>query len=336
MIRNQLTEGFSSLRSQEYLDLFESLPIFKKSYFNHPYFLFECLNAFSKIEPCFLFSVFDDDKLIGFDAFRKTKIKLRGININCLVPGGYKIAEYNMPVINPGFYNEFFQQLSIAAKKESIFYHNCSPFYTEFFKKEVKESFVYSISSNPILKNSKDEILKASLKKGISRDYKSLSKKTKVDIHHLKDNIQQKILNQFFELHIKRWDSNGIVSKFCQEVYKEVYHALCNLKIPEYGRIVLNYIKSEDELLAMHLGFMIGDSFLYQIPAFDIKQRSKSPGTVLLKAILDFMINEELAILDMGCGIEEYKFRYMNDVVNYFTIARFPNALYSKLFRIKL
>lgn len=336
MIRSELTEDCSSLESHTYLELFESLPVLKKNYFNHPYFLFQCLNAFSKTEPCFLFSVFDDDKLIGFDVFRKTKVKLRGIKINCLVPVAYKVAEHNIPVIDSGFYDEFFKQLSVATKKESIFYHNCTGFFAEFFKKEVKNSFVYSITSNPILKDSEDDIYRASLKKAGVRYLKVLKKSSDVEISHLKDNLREQILNSFFELHIKRWASEGIESKFKQDVYKEIYRSIFLLDIPKYGKPVLSYIKSGNEFLAMHLGFIIGDSFLYQVPALNVDQKNKSSGTILIKVILDFLVNEKIKIFDMGYGMEEYKFRYMNDVVNYFTITRFSNPILQRIFKIKL
>lgn len=336
MIRSQLSRDFSPLQLPAYLELFESMPSLNKNFFNHPYFLFECLNTFSKMDFCFLFSVFKDDHLIGFDAFRKTKIKLRKINVHCLVPAGFRIAEYNMPVIDPAFYSEFFKQLSNVTEKESVFYHNTTGFFTEWFRKEVDGSFVYSTSSNPILKNYGDEILKASLKKGIVRDYKSLHKKTKVEIQHLRIGIEDKDLDSFFDLHIRRWESQNIRSKFLQEVYKEIYRSLCKLEINKYGQVVLSSIKSDNKLLSMHLGFIIGDSFLYQIPAFDIMQKPKSPGTVLLKSILDFIVNEKLAVFDMGYGMEEYKFRYMNNVVNYFSIVRFSNPVYQKIFKVKI
>lgn len=336
MIRCEFTEDFSLLNSEQYLELFDSSSVLNKSYFNHPEFLFICLNAFSKTDRCFLFSVFDDDALVGFEAFRKTNLKLRGIKLNILVPAGFRIAEYNMPVVNSAYYSDFFQQLSSATKKESIFYHNATGFYTEWFTREVKGAFVYSVSPNPVLRNTEKDILKASLKKGIVRDYKSLHKKTTTEIQHLKGNIRESILDEFFDLHIKRWESRGVESKFQNSVYRNVYQSLCKLKIEKYGQNVLSFVRSDGKLLATHLGFIVGDSFLYQIPAFDVTQKSKSPGTVLLKSILDFIVNENLSVFDMGYGMEEYKFRYMNDVVNYFSVARFSNPFYQKFFKVKM
>ncbi len=336
MIRSRLDGDFSSLQSKEYVELFETLPSLKKHYFNHPYFLFECLNAFNKIESCFLFSVFEDDKLVGFDAFRRTKIKIRGFNVNCLVPGAYKIAEYNMPVINPGFYNVFFQELSIATIKESIFYHNCTPFFSEFFKREMKNSFVYSTTSNPILEDREDNIYKASVKKAGVRYLKVLKKSSNVETKHIENNVGEEILNSFFELHIKRWEGEGSESKFKQNVYKEIYRSLFVLEIPRYGQPVLSYIKSNNDFLAMHLGFIIGDSFLYQVPALNVDQKSKSSGTILIKVILDFLAEKKIRVFDMGYGMEEYKFRYMNEVKNYFSMVRFSNSLHQRFFKIKI
>src|SRR6266542_1319851 len=294
MIRTEWNKDFSVLLSKTYLELYQSLPAHLKNYFNHPKFSFGCLKVFNKVEPCFLFSVFKENKLIGYATFRKTKLMLRGIKIACLVPGGFKIAEYNMPVISPGNYREFFNGLDTGTSGQSFFYHNCSGFYTEWFRKEVKNSFIYSITSN----------------------------------------ITEELLNEFFSLHIKRWESEGINSKFKDEVYRDIYLALVQLSITEYGVPVLNCMKSDDKYLAMHFGFIINNSFLYQIPAFNIDQ--KSSGTVLLKSIFDYMVEKKLSIFDMGYGLEDYKFQYMNDIVNYFTVVRFSNSILNSFYKIRI
>ncbi len=334
MIRTEWNKDFSVLLSETYLELYQSLPANSKNYFNHPKFSFECLKVFSKVEPCFLFSVFKQDRLIGFVTFRKTKLKLRGVKISCLVPGGFKIAEYNMPVISPGNYKEFFNALDSASSGQSFFYHNCSSFYTEWFRKEVKNSFVYSTTSNPIMTDINNSIFKASQKKDGVRYYKVLKKETNFEVQHYTENITEEILAEFFNLHIKRWENEGISSKFKVEVYKDIYSALVQLSIADYGMPVLSCMKSGDKYLAMHFGFIINNSFLYQIPAFNIEQ--KSAGTVLLKVIFDYMAEKKLSVFDMGYGLEDYKFRYMNDMVNYFTVVRFSNNISNRFYKIRI
>jgi hypothetical protein len=335
MIRSEFSENFLPLKSDQYVELFESSFISHKSYFNHPFFLFECLNSFSKVNSCFLFSVFYNNKLIGFDVFRRTKVKLRGVKVSFLVPGAYKIAEYNAPVVNSNFYMDYFKELFTVTQKISLFYHNCTGFYTEYFKKEVKGSFVYSITSNPVLKNI-DDISKASSKKAGVRYLKVLKKENNVKVEHLKVIQEEDVLDPFFQLHIKRWSREGIKSKFIDNEFRQIYKSLFSLKIPEYGQPILSYIKSDDRFLSMHLGFIVGNSFLYQIPALDPDAKNNSAGTVLIKVILDFLVQEKLSVFDMGFGMEAYKFRYMNDVINYFSIVRFPNPIYQKLFKVKI
>lgn len=336
MIKSEFSEDIKILKSPSYVDFFESLPALSKGFFNHPLYLYECLKAFKEVDDSLVFSVYHKDKLVGFDAFRRTKLKLKKINIDCLVPAGFRISEYNCACIDPSHYSTFFQEFSQATKDESIFYHNATGIYSEWFKKEVEGSFVYSHSPNPILRDSDDAILNASKKKGIVRDYKSLFKKTKVEVHHLQRGIREEILEEFFRLHIKRWESQGIDSKFLKKEYRDIYKSLSKLDIPGYGSMVLNYIRSDDDYLSMHIGFLIGDTFLYQIPAFDIDKKKRSPGTVLLKSILDYLVDEKLQVFDMGYGLEEYKFRYANDVLNYFSLARFSNPVIQNLFKIKI
>jgi len=336
MIKSEFSEDIEILKTQSYLDFYESLPDLSKGFFNHPLYLYECLKAFMEVDECRVYSVFHKEKLVGFDAFRTIKLKLRKIQLKCLVPAGFRISEYNCPSVDPSHYNTYFQEFSKDTKDENLFYHNCTGIYTEWFKKEVEGSFIYSHSPNPILRDDNDSILNASKKKGIVRDYKSLKKKTMVEVHHLQNGISEDSLEAFFALHIKRWKSQGIESKFLKEEYRQIYKALSQLHIPQYGNLVLNYIKSDDDFLSMHIGFRIGDTFLYQIPAFDIDKRKRSPGTVLLKSILDFIVEEKLQVFDMGYGLEDYKFRYSNDVLNYFSLARFSNPVYQNLFKIKI
>jgi len=336
MTKSELSEDIEILKSKTYLDFFNGLPTLSKGFFNHPLFLYECLKAFKEVDDSLVFSVFHKEKLVGFDAFRRTKLKLKKIQIECLVPAGFRISEYNSPSIDPSHYSLFYQELSQVTKNESLFYHNATGIYAEWFKKEVEGSFIYSTSPNPILRDSDDSISNASRKKGIVRDYKSLKKKTKVEVHHLQQNIKEESLEEFFRLHIRRWESQQIDSKFLLNEYREIYKSLSKLDIPEYGSMVLNFIRSNDEFLSMHIGFRIGETFLYQIPAFDLDQKKWSPGTVLLKSILDYIVDEKLKVFDMGYGLEDYKFRYANDVLNYFSIARFSNPIYQNLFKINI
>jgi len=108
------------------------------------------------------------------------------------------------------------------------------------------------------------------------------------------------------------------------------------LNIPDWGKPVLSTVKCDGIIIAMHLGFELNkDTFLYQIPALDVSHKSKSPGTILLKSILDYIVDFKLDCFDMGYGLEDYKFRYMNDSVLYSTIVKFKHPLLNIFYRFK-
>lgn len=335
MIKSEFSADIELLKSQQYLDFYESLPDLSKGFFNHPLFLYECLKAFKDVDEGMVFSVFKKEKLIGFDAFRRTNITLRKVKIECLVPAGFRVSEYNSPSIDSSSYGYFFQELSAATANESLFYHNATGIMAEWFKRKVDGAYVYSHTPNPIIRQS--EIIKeVGKKKNLVRNFKSLAKKTKVFIEHKKGNVKEETLETFYDLHIKRWKSQGVDSKFLKSEYRDIYKALSKLDISAYGNLVLSHIQSDDQYLAMHIGFTIKDTFLYQIPAFDIDQKDFAPGTVLLKSLYDFVAEENLEIFDLGYGLEEYKFRYCNDILYYYSIARFSNPLIQNLFKIKI
>jgi hypothetical protein len=335
MIKSELSDNIELLKSQPYLDFYESLPDLSKGFFNHPLFLYECLKAFKGVDEGMVFSVFKKDKLIGFDAFRRTNITLRKVKISCLVPAGFRISEYNSPSIDPSSFGDFFQELSAATANDSLFYHNATGIMTEWFKRKVDGAYVYSHTPNPIIRQS--EIIKeVGKKKNLVRNYKSLVKKTKVSIEHQFGKISEETLEEFYLMHIKRWKSEGVDSKFLKSEYKDIYKSLSKLDILPYGNLVLSHVRSDDNYLAMHIGFKIKETFLYQIPAFDLDQKNYSPGTVLLKSLFDYTADNDMEVFDLGYGLEDYKFRYCNDVLYYYSIARFSNPLIQNLFKINI
>lgn len=336
MINYTFSEDFENINSDEYIEVYCKQSLRYQDLFHHPEFQLSCISAFSKIMSCYLLSVYNDDKLIGFMTFREEKMIMRKKNYRVLVAGAYMISEYNYPVVNSNHIDDFFKVLAKVLKDHNMYFQNTTAFFKERFLKIVKGSFVKSVIDNPILRNVGDDMFKASKKKGMVRDFKSLSKKHEVIVEHLQTDISEENLDIFFNLHVKRWASVGVDSKFISKQYIEVYKKLTKMEAKDVGSIVFSYLRVDGEIIAAHFGFKSNRRFIYHNVAYDIAHQSKSPGSILLLKILEFSVEENMEIFDMGFGIENYKYRFMNDMETYFDIVFFKSKLNNMYHRMGL
>lgn len=331
MINFTFSEDFSELNSNKYLDVYKSQNLIHQDYFHHPKFQHACISVFSNYTKCYLLSVYTNDKLIGYAAFRIKSLILRKINYEFLVPVSFSVAEYNYPIIDKKFISEFFSVLDDALTNYNVYFQHTPSFFKNRIIDSVKKSYVRNVIDNPVLINLDDDILKASNKKGLIRDYKSLNKEFAIETQHLTDNVPDEILDKFFELHIKRRAN----SNFNTKEYQDLYRKLSNLNIDSIGSSILSLIKAADgNILAMHFGFISKNRFIYQIPAYNLEYKSKSPGTILFLKILEYSAKKNTDILDLGVGLEPYKFRFMNKIETYFNITKFKNPLSNVIQRI--
>jgi hypothetical protein len=337
MLDYKFEEDITSLNSEQYLKIFENQSLPCRNYFHHPRFQLACLSIFKKYEPCYLLSVFKNGNLIGYATFRETVIKLRGINHKFLVPGTYRVSEFNHPIVNKDYYKDFFEVFGTVFHKRKLFYHNTSAYFKEWILKSIDTAFVYSSINNPQLVDyGENEIFKATRKKSELRYFKTLNKKYPLETEHKRDNISDDELDLLFNIHIDRWKVENIESKFQNNCFREVYKSISKISIDSFGSPVLTHLKSGEKTLAMHLGFLNHKTFLYQIPAYNIKYKEESPGSVLFLKILEYCENNGINTFDLGYGMETYKQRFMNEIVTYFSVTNFPNILSSFFNKIKV
>jgi len=330
MIKFTFSEDFSNLNSKEYLDVYENQNLIHQDYFHHPKFQYACISVFSNYTKCYLLSVYISDKLIGYLAFRTKMLTLRKIKYDFLVPAAFSVAEYNYPIIDERYISDFFTVLDDALTNYNVYFQHTPSFFKNRIIDSVKRSYVRNVIDNPILINLEDDILKASKKRDLKRRYKLISKEFDIETQHLTNNVPENILNKFFELHIKRRSNSNFNSK----EYQDVYRKLSNLNIDSIGSAIISFIKADDDIIAMHYGFISKNRFLYQIPAYNLDYKPKSPGSILLMKLLEYNVSNEMEIFDLGVGLESYKYRFMNKVETYFNITKFKNSFSNVIQRV--
>lgn len=118
-------------------------------------------------------------------------------------------------------------------------------------------------------------------------------------------------LDAFFEQHERRWMQVGSASQFHQSSQRTFYKDLIRSFLP-YGWLRFDVLIFNESPLAFHFGFEYRNRVFYYKPTFDVTYSSKSPGSVLLKFLLDDAIKRGLEEFDFTVGSEPYKYRFAN------------------------
>lgn len=178
-----------------------------------------------------------------------------------------------------------------------------------------------------------DAAVKKTIEKRRLRDYKrQLSKRASLQVLHLTEQKDiEKYLDDFFALHIKRWQRSGTLSYFHDSCYKLFYADLAKMRV---ACPVLSVMLSGTDGVAMHFGFMYRDVFYYYTPAFNKAYSKYMPGQLMVVELIRFAINKNCTVFDMTVGAESYKKRFTNRVVDVYTILLYGSKARADLARL--
>src|SRR5437868_1220594 len=78
--------------------------------------------------------------------------------------------------------------------------------------------------------------------------------------------------------------------------------------------IRFSVLRLEGEPIAFHFGFEYNRRFIWYKPSFSAAHARLSPGEVLIKYLLEDVIDRGLEEFDFGVGEEAFKYRFANHV----------------------
>lgn len=141
------------------------------------------------------------------------------------------------------------------------------------------------------------------LEKSGNLDFKNI---TNFDTHYAIEN-----LDIFFNQHISRYSLKQDESLFLNKKNRLFYKKLIdNMKGTEW--IIFSILTYNESPIAYHFGFLYNGILTWYKPAFDIDIKSKSPGTVMLKKLIEYAIENGADELDYTIGNEPFKKRFSN------------------------
>jgi CelD/BcsL family acetyltransferase involved in cellulose biosynthesis len=130
-------------------------------------------------------------------------------------------------------------------------------------------------------------------------------------------------LPEFFDQHIRRWESTRFPSQFHQPRQRRFYEELCR-SAGEAGWLRFMRLDWNGQPIAFHFGFCYRGSFMWYKPSFAIELARRSPGEVLLRQLLLAARDECVGTFDFGLGDEAFKSRFATRIEQVRTWSLYP------------
>lgn len=136
-------------------------------------------------------------------------------------------------------------------------------------------------------------------------------------------------LSLFFEQHCSRWADTGFPSLFRDPAQRGFYkHLAASAEMAEWLRFT--EVRFDGQPIAFHFGFNFAETFLWYKPSFEPEWASRSPGEVLLRALLLQAQEEAAETFDFGLGDESFKARFASHQRTLVTLGVYPADLAAK------
>jgi len=90
-----------------------------------------------------------------------------------------------------------------------------------------------------------------------------------------------------------------------------------------YGYVDIKCLLSNDEIIAVHCGFVYKNYYYYIMPSYDFSYKQFSPGKILLNNLIECAFNDSLDRFDFTIGDEPYKKEWFNREIPIYTYIKF-------------
>jgi CelD/BcsL family acetyltransferase involved in cellulose biosynthesis/predicted ATP-grasp superfamily ATP-dependent carboligase len=136
----------------------------------------------------------------------------------------------------------------------------------------------------------------------------------RVTCRDLKNNEEiEPLLDLFFQQHITRWRQTPTPSLF-EDQRNRTFYRLLTSALCGTGWLLFSVVELDGRPIALHYGFDYDSRILWYKPTFDLAYAAHSPGTVMVKHLIQYAVDEDRSELDFTVGDEPFKKRFTNHV----------------------
>jgi CelD/BcsL family acetyltransferase involved in cellulose biosynthesis len=115
----------------------------------------------------------------------------------------------------------------------------------------------------------------------------------------------------FFDQHVRRRDAAGTRSQFLDPAQRRFYAGLTHRLFPR-GWLHFSAVRLDGTPIAYHFGLQYRSAYLWYKPTFEPRLARLSPGEVLLRFLIEDILDRGFGELDFTVGSEAFKNRFAN------------------------
>jgi len=134
-------------------------------------------------------------------------------------------------------------------------------------------------------------------------------------------------IDKFFNQHIERWKNTPNPSLFLDESNRLFYHKLLATLLPRH-EVLFSAVTLDDKPISYHFGFDYNSVVTWYKPAFSPDYAKRSPGSLLVRFLIEYVLENNRKELDFTIGDEAFKDRFTNVQRHNATIIIFSNKYY--------
>lgn len=178
---------------------------------------------------------------------------------------------------------------------------------------DMKNIYVTSTQTPTLIMHGATPSPRDILKKySVRRPFNYFSKAGIVAYRYVVDkNEGERLLDLFFEQHIKRCSIATYGSLFKKEKNRLFYKALF-FKLLPVGWVLFSVLELNGNPIAFHYGFDYQSKLIWYKPSFDINYQNHSPGILLMRFLILHALDTGRSELDLTIGNEPFKARFSN------------------------
>lgn len=163
-----------------------------------------------------------------------------------------------------------------------------------------------------LIENQHNHALSLINKYSVTRHLKKVIKLGNLEFINLnkRDDIMN-YLDMFFDQHIERYRIKNMVSQFINPDNRQLYIDLVN-NLNHTDWLLFSVLLLDDRPIAFHFGFNYNNKIIWYKPSFSPSYKAYSPGTLMLKHLVEYAIDTDRSELDFTIGDESFKSRFSN------------------------
>jgi CelD/BcsL family acetyltransferase involved in cellulose biosynthesis len=279
-------------------------------------------DTFGDTNKLHLIVVYDDETPIGFaplvqskDRFKRKIIQLAGYN-------NADYLDFVTPVKKQAVINKIIDYLFESPDEWGLIFLNNIPTESStcaLIKDACRQYNFHYLEDNHIrcpylqIHDRHDAINKLLSKYSNKRPYNYFRRQGNLEFRVLPDGETASHLPAFFSQHIQRWSDTNTPSLFNDPRNKLFYKNL-STQLSATDWLHFSILELDKTPLAYHYGFDYEGKYYWYKPSYNVDYSSHSPGTLLIRYLMQSAVEHGRHELDFTIGNEAFKRRFTNKV----------------------